>query len=299
MILVAGGTGLLGSKVVDRLVGAGHQVRVLTRDRQRARHLPAGVDVVAGDVQRGSLAAAVQGCTCVVSAVHGFAGPGRTSPEAVDRAGNQNLITAATAAGVSRFVLVSVAGAAPDHPMSLHRMKYAAEQQLQAAPLTGLIVRPTAFLQTWLTIIGGKLASGGPALVLGPGRNPINFVAVEDVAAFVCLAVRGDPRIGAGIGAGITVGGPENLTFTGIAERLLADAGRSGPIKHVPLAALRAMSLLARPVRPGFARQAAAAVVMNTTDLSFDPLPLRKRFPDVTALSFDDVLRSVAAARST
>jgi NADH dehydrogenase len=99
MILVAGGTGLLGSKVVDRLVAAGQQVRVLTRDRQRARRLPAGVDIVEGDVRRGSMTAAVQGCACVVSAVHGFAGQGRTSPEAVDRAGNQNLIAAATAAG--------------------------------------------------------------------------------------------------------------------------------------------------------------------------------------------------------
>jgi hypothetical protein len=35
---------------------------------------------------------------------------------------------------------------------------------------------------------------------------------------------------------------------------------------------------------------------MNTTDLSFDPLPLRERFPDIPALSIDDVLRSMAAA---
>ena len=292
MILIAGGTGLLGSMVVDRLVAAGEQVRVLTRDRQRARRLPAGVEVVQGDVRRGSLTAAVEGCECVVSAVHGFAGPGRTSPEAVDRAGNQNLIAAAGAAGVSRFVLVSVAGAAPDHPMSLHRMKHAAEQQVQAAPLTGVIVRPTAFLQTWLTVIGAKLARGGPALVLGPGRNPINFVAAEDVAAYVCLAAGGDPRIG----RLITVGGPQNLSFTDIAHRLLADAGRTGAIKHVPLGALRAMSVLARPVRPGFARQARAAVVMNTTDQSFDPLPLRERFADLPSLSIDDVLRSRAAA---
>jgi uncharacterized protein YbjT (DUF2867 family) len=292
MILVAGGTGLLGSKVVDRLVAEGEQVRVLTRDRERARRLPAGVEVVLGDVRRGSLDAAVAGCACVVSAVHGFAGPGRTNPEAVDRGGNATLIAAASAAGVSRFVLVSVAGAAPDHPMSLHRMKHAAEQQLRDAPLTGVIVRPTAFLQTWLTVIGSKVASGGPALVLGPGRNPINFVAAEDVAAFVCLAVAGDPRIG----ELITVGGPQNLSFTEVAHRLLADAGRSGAIKHVPLGALRAMSVLARPVRPGFARQAHAAVVMNTTDLSFDSLPVRERFPDVPVLGIDDVLRSMAAA---
>jgi NADH dehydrogenase len=295
MILVAGGTGLLGSKVVDRLVAGGEQVRVLTRDRQRAGHLPAGVEVVLGDVRRGSMNAAVEGCACVVSAVHGFAGPGSTSPAAVDRAGNHNLIAAASAAGVSRFVLVSVAGAAADHPMSLHRMKHAAEQQVQAASMTGVVVRPTAFLQTWLTVIGGKLARGGPALVLGPGRNPINFVAVEDVAAFVCLAVGGDPRIG-GL---VTVGGPQNLSFTDLAHRLVADAGRTAAIKHVPLGALKLMSVLARPVRPGFARQARAAVVMNTIDLSFDPLPLRQRFPDIRSLGIDDVLSSQAAARFT
>ena len=293
MILVAGGTGLLGSKVVDRLVAAGEQVRVLTRDRRRAGQLPAAVEIVVGDVRRGSLDAAVRGCSCVVSAVQGFAGPGGTSPETVDRVGNRNLIQAATAAGACRFVLVSVAGAAPDHPMSLHRAKYAAELQVLDSPLTGVIVRPTAFLQTWLAIIGAKLASGGPALVLGPGRNPINFVSADDVADFVCLAVRDDPRIG----AQLTVGGPQNLSFTDLAQRLVADAGRTGAIRHVPLAALRAMSLLARPVRPAFARQAAAAVVMNTIELSFDPLPLRERFPDIPATSIDDVLRPVPNTR--
>lgn len=292
MILVAGGTGLLGGMVVDRLVATGEQVRVLTRDPRRARRLPAEVEIVLGDVRDGSVTAAVEGCACVVSAVHGFAGPGRTSPEAVDRAGNHNLIAAANVAGVPRFVLVSVASAAPDHPMSLHRMKFAAEQQLQNAPVTGVIIRPTAFLQTWLTVIGSKLASGGPALVLGPGRNPINFVAAEDVAAFVCLAVRSDSRIG----DLITVGGPQNLSFTDIAHRLAAEAGCPGAIKHVPLGALKLLSLLARPVRPGFARQASAAMVMNTADLSFDPLPVRERFPDIPALSVDDVLRSMATA---
>ena len=292
MILIAGGTGLLGRKVVDRLVAAGEQVRVLTRDQQRARRLPAEVEVVLGDVRHESMDAAVRGCECVVSAVHGFAGPGSTSPEAVDRAGNQNLIAAAGAAGVPRFVLVSVADAASDHPMSLHRMKYAAEQQLQASQMTGVIVRPTAFLQTWLTVIGSKLARGGPALVLGPGQNPINFIAAEDVAAFVCLAVRDDPRIG----DLITIGGPQDLSFTDIAHRLLAHVGRTGAIKHVPLGALKLMSVLARPVRPGFARQARAAVVMNTIDLSFDPQPLRARFPEIPFLGIDDVLRSWLAA---
>jgi uncharacterized protein YbjT (DUF2867 family) len=292
VILVAGGTGLLGGKVVNRLVASGEDVRVLTRDRRRAEQLPAGVQIIVGDVRRGPLDEAVKGCACVVSAVHGFAGRGSSSPQAVDRAGNRNLIAAATGAGVSRFVLVSVAGAASNHPMSLHRMKHAAEQLLRDAPVTGVVVRPTAFMETWLTVIGGKLARGGPALVLGPGRNPINFVAADDVAAFVCLAAGGDPRIG----TQITVGGPQNLSFTEIAQRLLAHSSNAASIKHVPLGALKLMSLLARPVKPAFARQAGAAVVMNTTNLTFDLRSLRARFPEMAATSIEDMLRSITVA---
>ena len=277
MILVAGGTGLLGRRVVQRLVDRGEQVRVVTRDLQRANSLPGGVQTVVVDVRRGPLVQIVDGCSAVISAVHGFTGPTRTSPEAVDRTGNANLMAAAKQVGVSRFVLVSAVGAAPDHPMSLHRMKYAAEQELHISGLSGTAVRSTPFLETWLGIIGAKLANGGPALVLGPGQNPINFVSADDVAAFVCLAVAGDERIG----EEVSIGGPQNLTFTEIAEELLARTSHGEGTKHVPLAALRAMSLLARPIKPSLARQARAAVVMNTTDMTFDATSVRDRFPDI------------------
>lgn len=62
-------------------------------------------------------------------------------------------------------------GPASSHPMSLHRMKHAAEQVGSNAPTVVVIVRPIAFMETRLTVIGAKLASGGPALVLPPGRR--------------------------------------------------------------------------------------------------------------------------------
>lgn len=291
MILVAGGTGLLGRRVVQRLVAGGEQVRAMTRDEGRATGLPAGVQTVVADVRHGPLDRIVDGCSTVVSAVHGFAGPTRTSPEEVDRSGNANLIAAAARAGVRRFVLVSVVGAAEDHPMSLHRMKYAAERELDASGLSGTVVRPTAFLETWLAIIGAKLADGGPALVLGPGQNPINFVSADDVAAFVCLAVTGDERVG----AQLSVGGAENLSFTEIAEVLLSTRPGAG-VKHVPLAALRAMSLLARPIKPALARQARAAVVMNTTDQTFDSTPVRDRFPEIATTTLSQLVETASRA---
>lgn len=95
MILAAGGTGRLGTAVVQRLLARGCAVRVLTRDPERAAHLGHKVEVVRGDVRDpASLDDAVRGASVVVSAVHGFAGPGRVSPATVDRAGNRHLVAA-------------------------------------------------------------------------------------------------------------------------------------------------------------------------------------------------------------
>jgi hypothetical protein len=58
----------------------------------------------------------------------------------------------------------------------------------------------------------------------------------------------------------------------------------------VPLPLLRAMSLLAHPVAPVFARQARAAVVMNTTDMTTDGAALRDRFPTVSSTTLDELL---------
>jgi NADH dehydrogenase len=134
MILIAGGTGRLGTQLVTRLAARGLEVRILTRDPSRARHL-AGVasEVVEGDVRDpASLARAVQGAATVVSAVQGFAGPGRVSPASVDRDGNANLVGAALEVD-AEVVLMSVLGASPEHPIELFRAKWAAEQQLRAS----------------------------------------------------------------------------------------------------------------------------------------------------------------------
>jgi uncharacterized protein YbjT (DUF2867 family) len=264
MIAVIGGTGRLGRALLPLLDGA--KVRVLTRDGQRARALSSSIEIVEGDVRdEAARANALRGCATVVSAMHGFAGSGRISPESIDRDGNRALIAAARAAEVGHFVLVSVHGAAVDHPMSLHRAKFAAEQALRESGLRFTIIRPTAFLETWTTIIGGPLEQKGRALVLGPGENPINFVPVAEVAALVARAV-----LDGGLDRDtVEIGGRENLSFVALARRLIDARGGAGTIQHVPLPVLRAMSVLARPFSPAFARQARAAVVMNTVDMTF------------------------------
>jgi uncharacterized protein YbjT (DUF2867 family) len=272
VILVAGGTGTLGRELVGLLARDGSPVRILTRDPARAAGLSA--EVAVGDVRdAASLGPAMAGCSAVVSAVHGFLGGRGAGPEAVDDRGNARLVRAAGEAGVGHVVMISVHDAAPHHPMSLHRAKHAAEQHLRGSGLPWTVLRPTAYLETWAAIVGAKVSSGGPALVLGRGENPINFVSARDVATLAARAVT-DPALRH---QAIDLPGPDNLTMVELARLLGADR-----VRHVPRAALRVMAVAAAPLRPALARQAIAALVMDTLDMTADSTQLRRRFPDLT-----------------
>ena len=276
MILVAGGTGRLGTLVVARLAARNLDVRVLTRDPTRAGHLgETAVEVVRGDVRdRESVDAAMHGITTVVSAVQGFAGPGRVSPASVDRDGNANLVASAAAAGAD-VVLLSVVGAAPDNPMELFRAKYSAEEHLRASGAGWTIVRATAFVELWADIMTKPI-------VFGRGNNPINFVSVGDVAAAVERTVI-DVSLR---GSVLEIGGPENVTFNELAVLLQNLRGSSSKIRHIPRSLLRAMAPLNRQPRAGLA--------MDTIDMTFDAVAARDRVKD---LPFTDIQTALQKAR--
>lgn len=267
MILVAGGTGLLGRQVVHRLVGRGAAVRVLTRDAGRSRAaldgLGTDVELVAGDVRtRASLPAALEGVSTVVAAVQGFGGRDPGGIAAVDRDGNRNLIAAAAEAGVARFVLISIHDASDHDPLALGRAKAVAERDLHASGMDSRIVRPTAYMETWAGIVGDPILATGRARVFGRGANPINFVASADVVPVVEeLVVADDPAART-----VEVVGPEDLSFDDVVHRFAVELGRPVSVSHVPTAVLRVMAVGLRAVRPVLADQVAAAVVLDTTD---------------------------------
>jgi uncharacterized protein YbjT (DUF2867 family) len=292
VILVAGGTGNLGLELVPLLIARGDVVRVLTRDMDRAqKRLGETPELVRGDVRsHQTLAAALVGVDTVVSAMTGF-GPGAPGPKAVDYEGNLNLIKAAEAAGVRRFVLLSMYGAADHHPMELARMKYRAEEALRASRLEWVIVRPNAFMELWAEIAGGPIVKEGKATVFGRGDNPINFNSVKDVARFIELAIF-DPGLSRTI---LEIGGPENLTFNQLVGRIEQAAGRKAVVKHVPLPMMRLLSLVLRPFKPDLAGMIGAGVAFDTIDMTFDASDLRRRFPQIELTSLADVLGRQAA----
>lgn len=253
MILVAGGTGRLGTRVVGSLLADGHEVRVLSRGkRPRARDLD-GAEMVAGSVCDPSVVAdAVAGVDVVVSAVTGFP---FAAPARVDVEGTRVLVAAAESAG-AEVVLLSVAGAAPDSPTELFRAKHDAERLLAGSTVRGTVIRPDAFADLWIDLLASTAGRSHRPLVFGRGDNPTGWVAVRDVAALTVRAV-GTPALR---GSTLTISGPERLSLEELARLVMATCGWSGDPRRVPPSVLRLAARL--PGRAG--RQAGAAVAMDS-----------------------------------
>jgi uncharacterized protein YbjT (DUF2867 family) len=263
--LVAGGTGRLGSVVVRRLTRLRVPVRVMTRDPDRAAHLGGPlVEVVRGDVREpGQVRDAVRGCDVVISAVHGFVGPGRVTPASVDRDGNSNLVAAAEKAGAD-VVLVSVLGAATDSPLELARMKFAAEERLRGGRARWTVVRSAPFLDLWRELLEETATRSGRPLVFGRGENPIPFVPCAEVAETIVTAVL-DRSLR---GQVLTVAGVSPRTLNQLAAQLQQEEGRSGTPRHVPRGVLRLLAVVASPFNADLSRLTRAALVMDTLSLT-------------------------------
>lgn len=285
MIIVAGGSGLLGQHVVTDLLARGETVRVLVRDAARAQALFGdAIEVVAGDLRTcDGLDELVTGSSAVVSAVHGFLGGRAAGPVEVDQRGNANLVAAATAAGAG-VVLVSVLGASPESPVDLFRAKHAAEQHLRDSRAPWTIVRASAYLETWLTVLNKTAGKSGRPLIFGRGEQPIQFVSALDVAAVVSRAATDSTLRG----QVLEIAG-EPITMTELARALQDARGWHGSPRHLPRPLLRTLSVLGRPISPAFARQNQTALGMDTGTLTVDapaasPLGLpRQTLPDVLA----------------
>src|SRR5215207_5466393 len=140
MILVTGATGTIGSEVVRRLLTAGQRPRVFVRDPEKARkQLGERVEHIAGDFDRpDTIDAALAG----VDRVFLLTQQNSRQPD-----WERGLVTAATDAGVSHIVKLSVFRADAGSPLQIARQHRQSERVLEESGLAFTIVRPVFFMQ--------------------------------------------------------------------------------------------------------------------------------------------------------
>jgi NADH dehydrogenase len=200
-VVVFGGTGFLGRRVVQRLSAGGVTVRIAVRhpDRARRQLRAAGLDRVAvcqADVRhRASVAAAVAGADAVVNAVSAYVERGGVTFEAVHVKAAETVAREAAAAGVARHVLVSGIGADPASPSPYIRARGRGEVVVRQAFPGATIVRPGAMFGPGDALFGtiAELARLLPVVpLIGGGRTRLQPVSVEDVAEAIARILR-DP----------------------------------------------------------------------------------------------------------
>jgi uncharacterized protein YbjT (DUF2867 family) len=241
MVLVFGGAGFLGRRLVHRLTTEGMIVRVAVRhpDPAQIELQSMGFDrvtVVPADVRdQASVAAAVAGADAVVNAVSAYVEKGGVTFEAVHVQGAETVAREAAAAGVARLVLVSGIGADPDSSSPYIRARGRGELMVQRAFPGATIVRPGAMFGPGDALFGtlAELARLLPILpLIGGGRTRLQPVFVEDVAEAVANILT-DPG---SVGRTYELAGPGVYTLRDLVRMTLHFMGKRRLLIPVPFA---------------------------------------------------------------
>jgi uncharacterized protein YbjT (DUF2867 family) len=189
-VLVVGGTGMLGGRVVSELLARGKRVRALVRPKSDAKRLESnGVEIARGDMMDpASLLQAMEGADAVVSTAAGYTRHSKGDTDQIDIIGNQNLADAARRAGVNRFVLTSIltCDQTPQVPHFWH--KKLAEDRLEDLGVPFVALRPGAFLDM-ITQMGGDPFTKRRLMWFGSQTIPLTFVLTRDLAGYLADAV--------------------------------------------------------------------------------------------------------------
>jgi uncharacterized protein YbjT (DUF2867 family) len=243
MILVVGATGMVGGEICRRLAAAGRPVRAFVRETSAADRVAElrglGVETVLGALQdRASLDAACRGVSTVITTVSSMPfsyAPGENDIRTTDTDGAMRLVDAAAAAGVGRFIYTSFSSnLSVDTP--LRRAKLAVERHLVDSGLDYAILRPSCFMEVWLSPAVGFDTANAKATIYGSGTEAISWIAAADVAEFAVRSIDAP----AARNAVLELGGPDALSPLDAVRIFEEVGGRTFEVQHVPVEALRA-----------------------------------------------------------
>jgi len=207
-IVVIGGSGLIGSKLVNMLRECGHEAIPASPNT--------GVNTLTGE----GLAEALKGADIVVDVSN--------SPSFEDKAvmdffvtSNRNLLAAEAAAGVKHHVALSIVGTQRVVDSGYLRAKAAQENLIKASPIPYTIVESTQFFEFVERIAKGSEVNG--AYRLSPAL--MQPIAAADVVAKLAEATLSEPVNGT-----IEIGGPEAIPLDELAREVMSARGDDHPI---------------------------------------------------------------------
>jgi len=254
VVLVVGSTGFVGGRVALQLKRRGHKVLALAR-RGRLHPkswllLDAGVEVLDGDLTRPeTLLAACSGVETVVTTATSMPSGANDGLRRVDHEGALALIEAAERQGVRRFIYTSYSGNIQED-CPLGTAKRDCETRLLSSPMEAVILRPSYFIEAWLSPALGFDPLAGSARICGSGESKVSYISAFDVADFaVAAATKTYPQKN----VVLEMGGPQPLSQ--IEAVLLFEQALGGEIKpdHIPVEALRAQHQSSDPLQKTFA----------------------------------------------
>lgn len=202
-IVVIGGTGLIGSKVVSKLSQLGHMVIAAS---------PAtGVDTLSGE----GLAEALAGANVVVDLSNS---PSFADDDVMDffKRSAANLAAAEKAAGVGHHIALSVVGTALLQDSGYFRAKQAQEDIIKNAGVPYTIIHSTQFME----FLGGIVAASHGDEGIRLSNAKIQPLASDDVAALTVEFVLGQPKNGI-----VEIGGPERFGLANLVQTYLEKTG--------------------------------------------------------------------------
>lgn len=241
MILVAGATGMLGGEICRRLVAAGEIVHALVRLSAAPAKVEAlhdlGIRTIVGDVRdRASLEKACAGVDTVITTVSSMPFSfvrGENDIETTDHRGQLSLIDVARATGVRHFVYLSLSRNI-DMDFPLRNAKRVVETHLRESGMQYTILRPSCFMEVWLSPAVGFDPINAKATIYGTGTNPVSYVGLGDVAE---LAVR-SLEVPAARNATIEIGGPSAIAPLDVVRIFEDIGGRRIEVHNIEMDAL-------------------------------------------------------------
>jgi uncharacterized protein YbjT (DUF2867 family) len=288
MELVVGATGQVGAEVVRQLSERGLEVRAAVRPDARTAAIEAlpGVELVEGDLfDPACVERLVAGCEHVIATANGVAPRKRGDTGRLEEVAYPLLIGAARAAGIRRFVYLSVPMPEGHEPLPMQRHKAIVEDHLRNSGMGYAIVRPSAFMETWLALPGSSIPLRGEPnatlqrdfwfttvfrrltgrtiedrgimMVNGGPDLRVSFIAIRDVAG-ILIAATTHERARDAI---LEVGGPEALSWREVAALYAELLGREVRIRTSPAAPMKVMAKLLAP----FSLAASNLLALNVT----------------------------------